>query len=81
MAQVFVGTASGVIDVFWMKSESQFVNTLQDVMHTQGTPTQLISDSAQAEISDKMKDILQHLHIEDWQSDPCHQHQNLCEHT
>ncbi len=66
VAQVFVGTESGVIDVYGMKTEKQFVNTLQDVIRTRGAPTKLISDSAQVEISNKIKDILRHLFIQDW---------------
>jgi hypothetical protein len=36
----------------------------------------LISDKALAEIDTKVKDILQSLFIDDWQSEPHHQHQN-----
>ena len=39
----------------------------------------LISDRAQVEISGKVKDILQSLLIDDWQSEPHHQHQNFPE--
>ena len=35
-----------------------------------------MSDSAQVKISAKTKDILQHLCIDDWQSELHHQHQN-----
>ena len=79
VAQIFVGTESCVIDVFGMKTETQFVNTLQDIIRTRGAPTKLISDSAQTEISNKVKDILRYLFIEDWQSEAYHQHQNPCE--
>ena len=79
VAQIFVGAESCVIDVCGMKTESQFVNTLQDIIWSRGAPTKLISDSAQTEISNEMKDMLCHLHIEDWQSEACHQHQNPCE--
>ena len=58
VSQMFVGTKSLIIDVYGMKTQKQFVNTLQDVIHTRGTPTKLISDSAQTEISQKAKDIL-----------------------
>ena len=39
----------------------------------------LITDRAQSEISTKVKDILRHLVIGDWQSEPHHQHQNIAE--
>jgi len=41
--------------------------------------TKLISDSAQIEISDKTKDFLHAYCIDDWQSEPYHQHQNFAE--
>ena len=62
-----------------MKTEKQFVNTLQDIIQIRRAPTKLISDSAQVEISNKVHDILWHLFIEDWQSEPHHQHQNPAE--
>ena len=39
----------------------------------------LISDRAQMEISNKVKDILRHLIIDDWQSEAHYQHQNAAE--
>jgi len=39
----------------------------------------LISDRAQLEISAKVHDILRALCIDDWQSEPHHQHQNFAE--
>ena len=65
MAQLFVGTSSLVSDIYGIKTESQFVQTLQDVIRDRGAPTKLISDRAQVEISNKAKDILRHLHIQD----------------
>ena len=79
VAQIFVGTESLVTDVFGMKTEKQFVNTLQDIIRQRGAPTKLISDSAQVEISNKVHNILRYLFIEDWQSEAYHQHQNPAE--
>ena len=76
IAQIFVGTDTFVIDVFGMKSEKQFINTLEDTIRLRGAPTKLISDRAQVEISNKVKDILRTLCISDWQSEPHQQHQN-----
>jgi hypothetical protein len=78
-AQIFVGTRSYVTDVEGMKSDKQFVNTLEDNIRRRGAPTKLISDRAQVEISNKVKDILRALCISDWQSEPHQQHQNPCE--
>ena len=79
-AQLFVGTESLVTDVEGMKTDKQFVNTLEDNIHHHGAPTKLILDRAQVEISNKVKDILCALCISDWQSEPFQQHQNAAEH-
>ena len=78
-AQIFVGTKTMVTDVYGMKTEKKFVNTLQDIIRTRGAPTKLLSDHANVEISNKVKDILRYLMIPDWQSKPYHQHQNPAE--
>jgi hypothetical protein len=78
-AQIFVGTESFVTNVKGMKSESQFINTLEDNIRHHGAPTKLISDRTQVEISNKVKDILRALSISDWQIKPQQQHQNPCE--
>ena len=66
-------------DVFGMRTDSQFVDTLMDVIRKGGAMDQLVSDRAQVEISTKVKDILRHLCIDDWQSEPHYQHQNFGE--
>ena len=78
-AQIFIGTTSLVTDVFGMKSDKQFVNTLEDIIRKRGAPNKLISDRAQVEISKKVLDILRALFIDNWQSEPHHQHQNPAE--
>jgi hypothetical protein len=70
---------SQVCDVYGMKTDGQFVNTLQDNIRQRGAPTRLISDRAQSEISNKVKEILQALIIGAWQSEPHQQHQNPAE--
>ena len=79
MAQFFIGRHSLVRDVFPMKTDKQFVNTLEDVIRKRGAMDKLISDSAQVEISSRVKDILRALVIEDWQSEAYYQHQNFAE--
>jgi hypothetical protein len=78
-AQLFIGTESLVTDVEGMKTDKQFVNTLEDNIRRRGAPTKLISDSAKVEISNKVKDILRALCISDWQSEPHQQQQNPAE--
>jgi hypothetical protein len=71
-AQLFVGTKTHTAD-------KQFVNTLLDNITQRGAPTRLISDCAQVEISERVKQVLQPLHISTWQSEPHQQQQNPAE--
>jgi len=56
IAQVFVGVESLVTHVYPMKTDQQFDNTLLN--QGRGSPTKLISDQAQVEISNLVKEIL-----------------------
>ena len=78
-AQLFVGRNSLVTNIYGMKSDSEFVRMLQDVIRKWGVMYMLTSDRAQVEISKKVVDILCHLVIKDWQSEPHYQHQNFAE--
>jgi hypothetical protein len=79
-AQLFVGTRTHTADVYPIKSDKQFVNTLLDnITQRGGAPTKLISDRAQVEISERVKQVLRPLHISTWQSEPHQQHQNPAE--
>jgi hypothetical protein len=62
-----------------MKTEKQFVNTLEDNICKCGAMSQLLSDRAQVEISARVVGILRALHIGQWKSEPHQQHQNPCE--
>ena len=59
-----------------MKSDRDFVNTLQDNIRKRGAMQKLISDRAQVEISNKVLDIMRNFIIDDWQSELYHEHQN-----
>ena len=78
-AQIFVGTEPMFTDVYGMKSDKQFVNTLENVIREWGAPTKLVSDRAQVEISNKVVDILRNYCIGSWQSEPHQQHRNPAE--
>jgi Reverse transcriptase (RNA-dependent DNA polymerase) len=78
-AVIFVGIDSQVTDIHGIKSDKQFVNTLEDCITQRGAPHKLISDSAQVIVSDKVKDILRTLCIDSWQSEPYNQQQNAAE--
>ena len=62
-AQIYVGTKSTVTDVYGMRTEKQLVNTLEDNIRDRGAMKQLLSDSAQSEISKRILDILRTLCI------------------
>jgi hypothetical protein len=76
---VFVGTRTLTTDVYGVKTDKQFVNTLDDNIRERGAPNKLISDRAQVEISKKVQDILRTLFISAWQSEPHQQQQNPAE--
>jgi hypothetical protein len=78
-AQMFVGVDSLVTDIYGMKTEKQFVNTLEDNIRERGAMVRLLSDRAQVEISSRVVSILRALSIGQWQSEPHQQHQNPCE--
>ena len=79
MAPIFVGKRTLVTDVYPLKSQKQFVNTLEDNIRFRGDMTKLISDYAKVEISNKVKDILRMYHSSSWNSEPYHQNQNPAE--
>jgi hypothetical protein len=78
-AQLFVGTKTHTADVYPIKSNKQFVDTLLDNITQCGAPTKLISDCTQVEISERVKQFLRPLHIATWQSELNQQHQNPAE--
>ena len=78
-AVLFVGYDTQVTDVYGIKTDRQFVNTLEDNICQHGIPNKLISDRAQVEISNKVLGILCSLVIGDWQSEPHQQQQNPAE--
>ena len=71
---MYVGCSTYVTDVYGMKTEKQFVNTLQDNIRKWGAMDKLISDRAQVEISAKTQDVLHMYAIDDWQSEPLRGH-------
>ena len=78
-AAVFSGRTSHVMDVYGMKTDKQFVNTLEDIIRDRGAPTRLLSDHAILIRSSRVLDILRALCIGQWTSEPHHQNQNTME--
>jgi hypothetical protein len=64
-AQIFVGCYSLLTDVYGMKTDKEFIYTLEDNVRRHGAMSKLISSNALAEIGTKVKDILQALFIDD----------------
>ena len=62
-----------------MQSESQMPGTLEDFIRQVGTPNVLFSDNAKVQIGAKVRNILHHYSIDDFQCEPHHQHQNYAE--
>ena len=79
MAQFFCGRDTLVCDAYGIKSTKQFINTLSDNIRKWGGMDTLISDGGKYEISKRVTDLLHSLFIQDYQSEPYHQHQNKAE--
>ena len=79
MAQFFCGHDTLVCDAYGIKSTKQFINTLSDNIRKWGAMDTLISDLGKYEISKQVTDLLCSLFIQDYQSEPYHQHQNKAE--
>jgi len=78
-AQIFCGKQSMYISVKGCSTDAEFANILNDEIRERGAMDILISDRAQAEISNRVKDILRTYVIKDWQSEPHQQQQNFSE--
>lgn len=78
-AVFFVGRSTKYASAYSVKTDSQFINTLEDEIRKHGAMDKLISDRAQVEISKKVQDLLRALFVDDWQSEPYHQNQNYAE--
>ena len=78
-AQVFFGLTSKCIDVFPMKSKSQFPEILSDFLRNVGIPNVLRRDNAKEENSDAVKQQLRKMVIGDEFSEPGMQFQNSVE--
>ena len=58
MAKIVLGKRTLVTDVYPLKSQKQFVNTLEDNIRSRGAMTKLISDYAKVESSNKSRTSL-----------------------
>ena len=79
MAQFFCGRDTLVCDAYGITSTKQFINTLSDNIRKRGAMDTLISDGGKYEISKRVTGLIRSLFIQDYQSEPYHQHQNKAE--
>ena len=79
MAQSFCGRDTLVCDAYGIKSTKQFINTLSDNIRKRGAMDTLISDGGKYEISKRVTDLFHSLFIQDYLSEPYHQHHNKAE--
>ena len=79
MTQFFCGHDTLVCDAYGIKSTEQFINTLSDNIRKRRAMDTLISDGGKYEISKRVTDLLRSIFIEDYQSEPYHQHQTNAE--
>ena len=81
IAQIFVGKDSLVSEVYPIHSSKQFVrsSSLEDNIRFRGAMSKLISEYAQVEISNKVKDTVRLYHSSSWHSEPYHWNQNPSE--
>ena len=54
-----------------MKSYNQFVNTIEDNVRKRGSIDDLISDSAQSDVPNRVKEMIRILCIDGWKYEPC----------
>ena len=78
-AQIFVGMSTKFCDVVGMKTDGQFVHALMDTIRKNGAMDRIVTDGGEALISAKVKNVLRHLCIKNWHTEPHYQHQNPSE--
>ena len=76
MTQFFCGHDTFACDTYGIKSTKQFINTLSENIRKWGAMDTLTSDGGTYDISKGVTDLLHSLFIQDYQSEPYHQHQN-----
>ena len=78
-AQLFAGRVTSHMSIHGCDTDGDYVDCLLDIIRRYGAMDLIVSDCAQAEVSNRVKDILWVYGVKDWQSEPHHQHQNYAE--
>ena len=76
---LYMGRTTYMMDAFGVKTDKEFVNTLEDIIHKWGAMHMLISNGAKSAVSKKALDPLRALFIKDWHLEPHNQQQNFLE--
>ena len=76
MTQFFYGHDTFACDTYGIKSTKQFINTLSENIRKWGAMDALTSDGGTYDISKGVTDLLHSLFIQEYQSEPYHQHHN-----
>ena len=79
LAQVCVGRHSYVADACAMESPGEFVHTLTDCIRRRGAMQVLSSDNGKHEVSNRVKEVLRALVIDDWQNEAYNPNQQFFE--
>ena len=78
-AQAFYGCTSRFIEIYGMRTESEFPSVYKDFLREKGIPHTLRRDNARSEASHAIQEIHQDLLIKDEWTEPHHPHQNPVE--
>lgn len=65
--------------VLALNNDGDFIPVLRDVISKRGSMYKIVIYRSLVDISNNIKDVLRHLCIRDWQSEPHFQHQNFDE--
>jgi hypothetical protein len=76
-SKLLIGRSLLVADVYGVKTDKDFVNTLEDNIRERRAMDKLNSNCTHAETRNCIKDIHRALVLADWQSEPYHENQTL----
>ena len=75
-AYVHIGLTTTVTDAYGVKSQSEFVNTLEDNITKRGVPSKMVGDRAKVHFCERTMKLLRAFFIPTWFSQPYRQNQN-----
>ena len=78
-AQLFVGLSRKYCEAIGMNTDGEFVSALMDTIQENGAIDRIVKDGREGLISKKVCNILRHLCIKNWHTEPYYQHQSPAE--